>query len=78
MRAGSVPSSISRSSRSVSTVVLPVPAEAETQTEARGSAARRCGVGGARSFLGLAASDPFEMRGNRKSAAAASRAGTAR
>ena len=34
MRAGSVPSSISPSSRSVRTLVLPVPAEAATQTDA--------------------------------------------
>src|SRR5262249_50707408 len=35
-------SNISPSSRSVSTLVLPVPAEAETQAETPGAAARRC------------------------------------
>ncbi len=41
MRAGSVPSSISVNSRSVSTLVLPVPAEADTHTEAAGLSAPR-------------------------------------
>ena len=45
---GSAPASSSRSTRSVSTRVLPVPALAVTQTERLGSAARRCaGVGAA-------------------------------
>ena len=41
MRAGSVPLSIKVSNRSVSTLVLPVPADAATQTEAAGSSALR-------------------------------------
>ena len=47
--AGGVPASISDSTRSVSTLVLPVPAEAATQTLASGSAAWRW----------LAAASPF-------------------
>ena len=39
MRSGAVPPNSSRSTRSVSTLVLPVPAEAPTQTEAAGSEA---------------------------------------
>ena len=39
MRSGGVPSSSSRSTRFDNTCVLPVPALALTQTEARGSAA---------------------------------------
>src|SRR5690242_7277289 len=42
IRDGWVPASIRRSTRSVSTLVLPVPAEAPTQTEHSGSLARRC------------------------------------
>ncbi len=42
MRDGWVPASIRRSTRSVSTLVLPVPAEAPTQTEHSGSLALRC------------------------------------
>src|SRR3954447_8027315 len=42
MRDGWGPASIRRSTRSVSTLVLPVPAEAPTQTEHSGSDARRC------------------------------------
>jgi len=41
MRAGWVPCSIKLSTRSVSTLVLPVPAEAATQTESPGRAAGR-------------------------------------
>ena len=41
MRSGGVSASRRLSTRLVSTVVLPVPAEAATQTEAAGSAARR-------------------------------------
>ena len=40
-RSGGLPASSSASTRSVSTLVLPVPAEAATHTEERGSAARR-------------------------------------
>ena len=50
MRAGGVPSSSRRSTRSVSTLVLPVPAEAATQTDA-------CRVGGACAALALARLD---------------------
>ncbi len=39
MRVGGLPPSISDSTRSVSTLVLPVPAEAATQTELAASAA---------------------------------------
>ena len=42
MRAGSAPASISRSSRSVSSLVLPDPAEAPTKAETAGSDATRC------------------------------------
>ena len=41
MRPGGEPASSSRSTRSVSTLVLPAPAFADTQAETRGSAARR-------------------------------------
>ena len=42
MRPGAQPSSSSRTTRSVSTFVLPAPALADTHAEARGLAARRC------------------------------------
>ena len=65
MPSGSVPPSSSRSTRSDSTRVLPVPALAVTQTEDAGSAARRCAGVGAR---GSAQADrlrarPFADRG---------------
>ena len=41
IRCGGVPASIRLSTRSVSTLVLPVPADAATHTEAPGSAAPR-------------------------------------
>jgi len=42
-RAGGAPSSSKRITRSVSTLVLPAPADAATQTDCVGSAALRCG-----------------------------------
>ena len=48
MPSGSLPSSNRRSTRSASTLVLPVPAFAVTQTEWAGSAERRCAGVGAR------------------------------
>ena len=42
MRSGCVPASSSRVTRSVSTLVLPVPALASTQDEWAGAVARRC------------------------------------
>ena len=80
MRAGSVPSSISVNSRSVSTLVLPVPAEAATQTEAarmsRAAAAGRVRAGPHHSSPSLRPT-PFEMVVIRKARPARS-TGTAR
>ena len=62
---GSLPASSRRSTRSASTRVLPVPAEAVTQTEQVGSAARRwAAVGGSR----RAASAPGSRRSIRRAA----------
>ncbi len=56
MRAGSAPASMRRSSRSISSFVLPVPAWAETNAEANGSEAA-CWAAPARKAGDTAADD---------------------